>query len=64
MSLVGANSGRSFFTLSGVVVKDSRLPPLPEIKSKQLSQQVFTRNAGHKHTFQAPDGDASADNEE
>jgi hypothetical protein len=66
MSLVGAHAGRSSFTLPSVAAKDLRLPPLPIIQSKQHLQQVFTHSSsvGVKDSFQAPNGDAGADNEE
>ena len=64
MSLVGTHSGRSSPTLFSIAANDSKLPPLPEIRSKQLSRRVFTCSVGHKHSFQVPSGDASVDNEE
>jgi hypothetical protein len=44
------------------------LPPLPEIRSEQIRKRIFTYSRGlpgcHKHTFQAPESDPPADNEE
>jgi len=62
MSPLGPPSGRSSPTLPSVAVKDSELPPLPEIQSERLSQRVFMRSVGHKNPFRA--SDASVDNEE
>jgi hypothetical protein len=59
----GSPSFHSSSTLSGITNKDPELPPLPEIRSEQLLQRVFTRSVGRKNPFQAPNGDASADNE-
>ena len=65
MSPKGTPSRRSSPTLPNIAVNE--LPPLPEIRSEQLWQRIFTHSSlsgGHKHPFQAPDGTASADNEE
>jgi len=43
------------------------LPPLPKIRSEQLTQRIFTHcslSAKREHPFQAPGDDANADNEE
>ena len=52
-------------TLSNAAVDE--LPPLPEIRSEQLAQQIFTRCsiASREHPFQTPPGEIdTADNEE
>ena len=53
-------------TLPNAVV--DKLPPLPEIRSEQLAQRIFTRCsliAGREHPFQTAAGDNdSADDEE
>ena len=51
-------------TLNAVVDK---LPPLPEIRSEQLAQRVFTHSSltvSRDHLFQVPSDDANPDNEE
>ena len=58
-------SSHSSPTLPNAAVDE--LPPLPEIRSEQLTQQIFTRcslTASPEHPFQAPDDDANADDEE
>ena len=64
MSPEGASSSHPSLTLTDAAVDE--LPPLPEIRSEQLAQRIFTHcslTAGRKHPFQAPDDNANADNE-
>ena len=52
-------------TLPNAVV--DKLPPLPEIRSEQLAQRVFTHcdlTASREHPSQAPSDDANLNNEE
>jgi len=61
----GDPSAHSSSTLLDSAVGE--LPSLPEIRSEQLAQRIFTHGsltAGLKYPFQAPDDDANADNEE
>jgi hypothetical protein len=58
-------SAHSSPTLSNAAVGE--LPPLPEIRSEQLAQRIFTRCsiASREHPFQTPPGDNdTTDNEE
>jgi len=61
----GDPSTHSSPTLPNAAVDE--LPPLPEIRSEQLAQQIFTHcglSARREHPFQAPGENANADNEE
>ena len=54
--------------LEGLPNVNHILPPLPEILPGRIRKRVFTHSStltkGHKHAFQAPDGNVSLDNEE
>ena len=59
--------GRPVYLLARALVRPG-FPPLPKIRSRQIQRRVYTHSSslaeGHKHAFQAPEGDVPVDNEE
>ena len=59
--------GRPVHLLARARVRQG-FPPLPKIRSRQIRRRIYTLSSslakGHKHGFQAPEGDVPVDNEE